>query len=44
MAGRFFDCIKDDFDTPGALEVLIGAAKSRSADLNAMVSIFGLRY
>ncbi|HEY3094449.1 MAG TPA: class I tRNA ligase family protein [Nitrososphaera sp.] len=44
MAGRFFDCIKDDFDTPGALKVLIGAAKSRSADLNAMVSIFGLRY
>jgi cysteinyl-tRNA synthetase len=44
MAGRFFDRIEDDFDTPGALKVLIEAAKSCSADLNAMVSVFGLRY
>ena len=44
MAGRFLDCIEDDFDVPGALNVLIGAAKSRSADLDAMVSVFGLRY
>jgi cysteinyl-tRNA synthetase len=44
MAGRFFDRIEDDFDTPGAVKALIEAAKSRSADLNAMVSVFGLRY
>jgi cysteinyl-tRNA synthetase len=42
MAGRFFDRIEDDFNTPGALKVLIEAAKSRSADLNAMASVFGL--
>lgn len=44
MAGRFFDRIEDDFDTPGATNVLIEAAKSRSADLDIMVSVFGLRY
>jgi cysteinyl-tRNA synthetase len=44
MAKRFFDRIEDDFDTPGAVKVLIEAAKSRTADLNAMVNVFGLRY
>ncbi|WP_148681220.1 class I tRNA ligase family protein [Candidatus Nitrososphaera gargensis] len=44
MAERFFDRIEDDFDTPGAISVLIEGAKSRSADLGTMVSVFGLRY
>jgi cysteinyl-tRNA synthetase len=44
MADRFLHCIEDDFDTPGALKVLMRAARSRSADLKAMVSVFGLRY
>lgn len=44
LAGRFFRCIEDDFDTPGALKALVEAAKARSADLDAMVSTFGLRY
>ena len=44
MAARFFDCLEHDFDTPGALKVLVESAKSRSADLKAMVSIFGLHY
>jgi cysteinyl-tRNA synthetase len=44
MVGRFFHRIEDDFDTPGALKVLIEAAKSRSADINAMVNVFGLQY
>ena len=44
LAGRFFKCIEDDFDTPGALKVLVEAARARSADLDVMVSTFGLRY
>lgn len=44
LAGRFFKCIEEDFDTPGALKVLVEAARARSADLDAMVSTFGLRY
>lgn len=44
MAGRFFKRIDDDFDTPGALKVLLEAAKARSSDFESMVSIFGLRY
>jgi cysteinyl-tRNA synthetase len=43
-ANKFFRRIEDDFDTPGALKVLVKAAKARSADLGAMVSVFGLRY
>jgi cysteinyl-tRNA synthetase len=44
LAGRFFRCIEDDFDTPRALKALVEAARARSADLDAMVSVFGLRY
>ena len=40
---RFFERIEDDFDTPGALEVMVEAVKSRQVS-DAMVSIFGLRY
>lgn len=44
LAGKFFKCITNDFDTPRALKVLYEAARARSADLDAMVSTFGLRY
>ena len=44
LTGRFFRHIEDDFDTPVALKVLVEAARARSADLDAMVSVFGLRY
>jgi cysteinyl-tRNA synthetase len=44
LAGKFLKRIEDDFDTPGALKVLVEAARTRSADLDAMVSVFGLRY
>jgi cysteinyl-tRNA synthetase len=40
---RFFERIEDDFDTPGALEVMVEAVKSSQVS-DAMVSIFGLRY
>jgi cysteinyl-tRNA synthetase len=39
----FLDHLEDDFDTPGALEIMIQAAKLRQLS-NAMVTIFGLRY
>ena len=44
LAGKFFKCLANDFDTPRALRVLYEAARARSADLDAMVSTFGLRY
>jgi cysteinyl-tRNA synthetase len=40
---RFFDRIEDDFDTPGALKVIVEAAKSCKLSF-AMVSTFGLQY
>ncbi len=43
LENRFFERIEDDFDTPGALEVMVEAAKSRQLS-NAMVNIFGLQY
>lgn len=43
-SNRFFKCIEDDFDTPGALKVLVEAARARGSGLDAMVSSFGLRY
>jgi hypothetical protein len=36
--------IEDDFDSPGALKVLVEAARTHSTGLDAMVTIFGLRY
>ena len=43
LAVKFFKCIEDDFDTPGAIKALTEAAKSGSAaDLKAMVNILGL--
>jgi cysteinyl-tRNA synthetase len=44
LARKFFKRIEDDFDTPGALTVLLEAARERSVDLEVMVSVFGLRY
>jgi len=41
LEGKFFKRIEDDFDTPGALEVMVEAAKSRQLS-SAMVSTFGL--
>lgn len=43
LENDFFDCIEDDFDTPGALKIMIQATKSRQLS-NAMVNLFGLRY
>jgi len=44
LARKFFKRIEDDFDTPGALTVLLEAAREPSADLEVMVRVFGLRY
>lgn len=44
LIGRFFERIEDDFDTPGAIKVMVEAARVRSPDLNAMVNILGLQY
>ena len=44
MLGKFIARIKDDFDTPSAIRILAKAAKSRSADMDEMVSILGLAY
>lgn len=44
LARKFFKRVENDFDTPGALKVLVEAAKMCSTDLGAMVSVFGLRY
>ncbi len=43
LEDRFFERIEDDFDTPGALEIMVEAAKTRQLS-DAMVSTFGLRY
>jgi cysteinyl-tRNA synthetase len=40
---NFFRCIEDDFDTEGALKIMIKAARLRKVS-NAMVRIFGLKY
>jgi cysteinyl-tRNA synthetase len=44
MLDEFAHCVEDDFDTPGALEVMRKATSSASKDLKAMARIFGLRY
>ena len=43
LENKFFDRLEDDFDTPGALKIMIQAAKLRQLS-DAMVTIFGLRY
>lgn len=44
LANKFFKHIEDDFDTPAALKVLVEAARQKSADVEVMANIFGLRY
>ena len=44
LANKFFKHIEDDFDTPAALKVLVEAAMQKSADVEVMANIFGLRY
>jgi cysteinyl-tRNA synthetase len=46
LAAKFFKCMEDDFDTPGAIKALTEAAKSgnNTSDLKAMVNILGLYY